>query len=70
MIANKSTQIKAPIMENWEGCQLIELSINTNVPFPPSTMITQAKVKCFLENLNVIEPDLKRQPFAANAGWF
>lgn len=35
---------------------------------PLSTMIIQAKVKYLLEDLNVIEPDLKGQPFAARAG--
>jgi hypothetical protein len=37
-MANKSTQIKAAIMEKLGGgCQLIELSVNTTVPFlhPP-----------------------------------
>jgi hypothetical protein len=35
-----------------------------------STLLTQARAKSLVDDLNVVDPDPKVQSFAASAGWF
>jgi hypothetical protein len=70
VMASKTTHISVPIMGKFERILVQWMKHKSQRAIPLSTMIIQAMVESFFDELNATDPDLKVPPFNVRAAWF